>query len=118
MMMGQATPYMEAFSMAKAAAASVFAVIDRESKIDSLSQGGMKPSSVLGEIKFAGVKFSYPSRAEVQILNGLQLKIHRGETVALVGASGCGKSTCLQLVQRFYDPEKGQVRYRLHFFLL
>jgi hypothetical protein len=46
MMMGQATPYLEAFSMARAAAASVFVVIDRESKIDSLSEGGMKPSSL------------------------------------------------------------------------
>jgi len=114
-MMGQAAPYLEAFSMARGAAATVFAVIDRKSKIDSLSESGLKPSSVLGEIKFSGIKFSYPSRTEVPILNGLDLKIDRSETVALVGASGCGKSTCLQLAQRFYDPLSGQVGFFIVF---
>ena len=45
----------------------------------------------------------------MQILNGLNLSVQKGKTVALVGASGCGKSTVVALVQRFYDPEKGQV---------
>lgn len=44
-----------------------------------------------------------------QVLNGLSLKINKGETVALVGESGCGKSTTVQLLQRFYDPEEGAV---------
>jgi len=44
-----------------------------------------------------------------QVLKGVNLEIRRGQTVALVGSSGCGKSTIVQLLQRFYDPEAGQV---------
>lgn len=44
-----------------------------------------------------------------QVLEGLNLSIKRGETVALVGSSGCGKSTCIQLIQRFYDPISGEI---------
>lgn len=44
-----------------------------------------------------------------QVLKGVSLEINRGETVALVGSSGCGKSTIIQLLQRFYDPEEGEV---------
>lgn len=46
-----------------------------------------------------------------QILKGLNLKVNCGQTVALVGGSGCGKSTTVQLIQRFYDPKEGTVRY-------
>jgi len=46
-----------------------------------------------------------------QILNGLNLKVSRGQTAALVGSSGCGKSTTIQLLQRFYDPQQGEVSY-------
>ena len=45
-----------------------------------------------------------------QVLTGLNLTIRKGETVALVGSSGCGKSTCIQLIQRFYDPDFGSIR--------
>ena len=54
----------------------------------------------------------YPSTSVLQVLKGLNLTIGRGQTVALVGASGCGKSTIVQLLQRFYDPESGQVIQR------
>ncbi|XP_071445843.1 multidrug resistance protein homolog 49-like isoform X2 [Hetaerina americana] len=110
MNMGQASPYLEAFSIARGAAATVYAVIDRVPKIDSLSDSGATLSTVIGAISFEGVRFSYPSRPDVKILQGLNFKINRGETVALVGHSGCGKSTCIQLIQRFYDPLQGTVR--------
>ncbi|CAF4985049.1 unnamed protein product, partial [Rotaria socialis] len=58
---------------------------------------------------FSNVHFSYPSRPDVSILNGLSFMAQRGETTALVGSSGCGKSTCVQLLQRFYDPTEGSV---------
>ena len=67
------------------------------------------PDSVHGDISFKNVHFNYPSRPEIPILQGLNLKIKRGETLALVGSSGCGKSTCVQLIQRFYDPLDGTV---------
>ena len=58
---------------------------------------------------FSNVEFKYPARENVQILNNLSLNIKSGQTVALVGSSGCGKSTCVQLMQRFYDPLNGSI---------
>lgn len=61
------------------------------------------------KIRFEGLRFRYPTRPDVEVLQGLTLEVEPGETVALVGASGCGKSTTVQLVERFYDPEDGIV---------
>lgn len=79
--------------------------------IDSSSEKGMQPASLEGNITFKNIHFRYPARDEVKILNGVNLEVKKGQTVALVGASGCGKSTMVQLVQRLYDPEQGQVHY-------
>lgn len=106
---GLTSPHIEAFAMARGSAAAVFNVIDRVPSIDSLSKEGRRLDAVKGEIEFRNVSFRYPARKDVQVLETLNLKINRGETVALVGESGCGKSTCLQLVQRLYDPLDGQV---------
>ena len=62
-----------------------------------------------GEITFEGVRFSYPSRPEQSALEGIDLRIAPGETVALVGPSGAGKTTFFQLLLRFYDPSVGCV---------
>lgn len=67
------------------------------------------PRPVRGEIGFHGVGFHYPSRPDVSALDGIDLRIAPGETVALVGPSGAGKTTIIQLIQRFWDPEQGQV---------
>lgn len=109
MNVGQASPYIEAFSMAKGAAAMIFDIIDRKPVIDSFSEEGLRPGEVKGKIQLSNVKFNYPSRMEVDILKGLSITIEPGQTVALVGPSGCGKSTVVQLVQRFYDPLNGSV---------
>jgi len=117
--MGLTSPHLEAFAIARGSAAAIFNVIDRVPTIDSLSKEGQRLDSVRGEIEFRNVVFRYPARKDVQVLEGLNLKINRGETVALVGESGCGKSTCLQLAQRLYDPLDGQVSDLLiGFFLL
>jgi len=65
---------------------------------------------VRGEISFEGVHFQYPARPGVSALEGVDLRVSPGETVALVGPSGAGKTTILQLLQRFYDPQQGVVR--------
>lgn len=65
---------------------------------------------VRGEIEFEHVKFSYPSRPDSIVLKDFNLKVKAGKTVALVGASGSGKSTAIALVQRFYDANDGIVR--------
>ena len=87
----------------------IYKIIERESKIDSSSNLGKTPGKMVGNIRFRDVSFSYPSRPDVSILKGFDLEVPSGKTVALVGASGSGKSTCIQLVQRFYDPASGSV---------
>ncbi|HBU16254.1 MAG TPA: ABC transporter, partial [Gemmobacter sp.] len=67
------------------------------------------PRPVRGEIAFENVRFSYPARPGASALNGVSLQVRPGETVALVGPSGAGKTTILQLLQRFYDPQQGRV---------
>lgn len=67
------------------------------------------PRPVKGEISFEAVNFTYPSRREQPALDALNLTIAPGETVALVGPSGAGKTTIIQLIQRFYDPDTGRV---------
>ncbi|MEY4110454.1 MAG: hypothetical protein RLZZ46_809, partial [Bacteroidota bacterium] len=62
-----------------------------------------------GEVDFKDVKFSYPSRVEVEVLKGLNFKVASGQSVALVGQSGAGKSTIVSLILRFYDPVSGQI---------
>lgn len=69
------------------------------------------PRPVRGEIVFDDVTFRYPARPEVSALNGVSLRVSPGETVALVGPSGAGKTTILQLLMRFYDPQAGAVRF-------
>ena len=66
---------------------------------------------VRGEIVFDDVTFRYPARPEVSALMGVSLTVRPGETVALVGPSGAGKTTILQLLMRFYDPQSGAVRF-------
>jgi ATP-binding cassette subfamily B protein len=63
-----------------------------------------------GELELVDVHFHYPSKPDAPALNGFTLKVAPGETVAVVGPSGAGKSTLFQLVQRFYDPEAGELR--------
>uniref|UniRef100_A0A8C5LGJ7 ATP-binding cassette, sub-family B member 1A n=1 Tax=Jaculus jaculus TaxID=51337 RepID=A0A8C5LGJ7_JACJA len=104
---GQASPNIEAFANARGAAYEIFRIIDNEPSIDSFSKKGHKPDNIKGNLEFKNVHFSYPSRKE--ILKGLNLKVQSGQTVALVGNSGCGKSTTVQLLQRLYDPIEGVV---------
>jgi ATP-binding cassette subfamily B (MDR/TAP) protein 1 len=84
-------------------------VIDRTSEIDNLSPAGKKPTNCSGHIVFKDVKFSYPTRAEVEVLKGVSFEVPSGKTVALVGKSGSGKSTTVGLLERFYNPKEGSV---------
>ncbi|XP_061366245.1 ABC transporter B family member 21 [Gastrolobium bilobum] len=96
-------------SKAKTATASIFEIIDRKSEIDPNDESGSTLDSVKGEIELLNVRFKYPSRPDIQIFRDLSLTIHSGKTVALVGESGSGKSTVIALLQRFYDPDSGQI---------
>jgi ATP-binding cassette subfamily B multidrug efflux pump len=83
----------------------VFDVIDTESKIDN--QGSILAENIKGEITFDKVRFSYVPGEEV--LKGVSLKIKSGQTVAIVGATGAGKSTIINLVNRFYEIDSGDI---------
>uniref|UniRef100_A0A8D1ND96 ATP-binding cassette sub-family B member 5 n=1 Tax=Sus scrofa TaxID=9823 RepID=A0A8D1ND96_PIG len=99
------------YSRAKSGAAHLFALLEKKPTIDSHSQEGTKTDIFEGNIEFREVSFFYPCRPDVLILRNLSLSIEKGKTVAFVGSSGCGKSTFVQLMQRFYDPVKGQVLF-------
>ena len=62
-----------------------------------------------GVLEFQNVKFNYPSRPEQKVLQGLSFKVQKGQTIALVGQSGCGKSTTVQLTERFYEIMSGMI---------
>ncbi|XP_058103410.1 ABC transporter B family member 9-like [Magnolia sinica] len=94
---------------AKESAASIFEIIDRKSMIDSSNEKGTTLPNVKGDIKFKHVSFKYPTRPDVQIFKDLCLSIPSGKRVAIVGESGSGKSTIIALLERFYDPDSGQI---------
>ncbi|KAF8086658.1 hypothetical protein N665_0615s0008 [Sinapis alba] len=96
-------------SKAKVAAASIFGIIDRKSKIDSSDESGTVLENVKGDIELRHISFTYPARPDIQIFRDLCLTIRAGKTVALVGESGSGKSTVISLLQRFYDPDAGHI---------
>jgi ABC-type multidrug transport system fused ATPase/permease subunit len=106
---GQATPYLAVIGKAQGAAQKVFETIESKSPIDPLSDKGEKLKKVTGTVSFKNIHFNYPSRMDVPILEDFNLEIKSGQTVALVGSSGSGKSTIVKLVERFYNPVKGQV---------
>ena len=85
-------------------------VINRVPKIDSDNMQGETLESVSGEVEFDRIEFAYPSRPDIVVLSDFSIKIPAGKTVALVGGSGSGKSTVISLLQRFYDPNGGEIR--------
>lgn len=101
-----AAPDMQLFNQAKAAGKEVFQVIERKPTIYT-NQEGNQPDAIKGSIDINDVHFSYPSRMETPILRGFSLSIPAGKVVAFVGSSGCGKSTIMSLITRFYDPIEG-----------
>uniref|UniRef100_A0A1B6CUX9 ABC-type xenobiotic transporter n=1 Tax=Clastoptera arizonana TaxID=38151 RepID=A0A1B6CUX9_9HEMI len=105
---GTASAYSQDYSKAKFAAAQLFQLIDEKSDIDVVSCIGVKPV-IRGKITFKNVYFHYPSRTDVEVLHNLNFSVEPGKTLALVGASGCGKSTVVSLLERFYDPSQGRV---------
>lgn len=100
---------MSAFAAGQAAAFKFFEAINRKPEIDLCCVNGKKLDDIRGDIELKDVNFSYPARPDEQILNGFCLLIPNGTTAALVGTSGSGKSTVISLIQRFYDPQAGEV---------
>lgn len=105
---GQSALFMPDIGKSKAAASSIFRLLDRESAIDPTNNTGEK-KEIDGHVAAEKVKFEYPTRPDVPVLRGLSIKVSPGQTLALVGESGCGKSTIVALIERFYDPRTGTV---------
>ncbi|KAI5331896.1 hypothetical protein L3X38_022022 [Prunus dulcis] len=107
--LGQTPPSLNAFASGKAAAYKMLETIKRTPKIDPYDTSGIVLEDIKGEVELKEVDFRYPARPDVQIFAGFTLHVPSGTTTALVGQSGSGKSTVIGLVERFYDPEAGQV---------
>ncbi|XP_076927615.1 putative ABC transporter B family member 8 [Bidens hawaiensis] len=107
--LGTALPELKHFTDASVAASRIFHRIDRIPEIDGHDNNGLIPENINGHIEFKNIGFTYPSRPNNIILKDFNLKIEAGSTVALVGASGSGKSTVIALLQRFYDADHGVI---------
>eukprot|EP01053_Blabericola_migrator_P004392 Blabericola_migrator_1__4391@NODE_235_length_10999_cov_256_628796_g200_i0_p1_GENE_NODE_235_length_10999_cov_256_628796_g200_i0NODE_235_length_10999_cov_256_628796_g200_i0_p1_ORF_typecomplete_len657_score136_95ABC_membrane/PF00664_23/6_1e50ABC_tran/PF00005_27/8_1e42SMC_N/PF02463_19/68SMC_N/PF02463_19/7_2e08AAA/PF00004_29/1_7e03AAA/PF00004_29/3e06AAA_21/PF13304_6/2_1e05AAA_15/PF13175_6/0_00033TniB/PF05621_11/0_14TniB/PF05621_11/2_6AAA_5/PF07728_14/0_0019AAA_22/PF13401_6/0_0036AAA_16/PF13191_6/0_00 len=101
--MGQSLIFMTDNAKAKTAANRLFAIIERKPAIDARSHEGVLFKGVTQSIDFEHLRFRYPARPDVLIYRDLSFNIKQGEHVALVGGSGCGKSTIVQLLERFYE---------------
>ncbi|MDA7964738.1 ABC transporter transmembrane domain-containing protein [Ruegeria sp.] len=84
-------------------------LLNAEDTVNDPTQAQALPQPVRGAIAFDDVTFRYPARPDVVALDHFSLTVQPGETVAFVGPSGAGKTTVIQMIQRFYDPDGGQV---------
>uniref|UniRef100_A0A4W3JHM0 ATP-binding cassette, sub-family B (MDR/TAP), member 4 n=1 Tax=Callorhinchus milii TaxID=7868 RepID=A0A4W3JHM0_CALMI len=109
MALGQTSSMAPDYVKAKLSAAHMFVLFDQLPTIDSFSDDGDIPKNFDGKVKFENISFIYPTRPEVPVLQNLTVSVEKGQTLALVGSSGCGKSTTVQLLERFYDPLNGKV---------
>lgn len=91
------------------AVGSVFSILDRSTKIDPDDPECESVESIRGEIELRHVDFAYPSRPDIIVFKDLSMRIRAGQSQALVGASGSGKSSVIALIERFYDPIAGKV---------
>lgn len=109
--LGGLSPVINALAETKRALQRVIWLIDRIPPINVENKTGkiIDAECFEGEIIFENVTFSYPSRDQITVLDNINIKFEKGKKTALVGESGCGKSTCMQLIERFYDPTSGRV---------
>lgn len=91
------------------AADRLFELIDRKTLMPLHGGSKLVPGSLSGSVEFRGVEFAYPSRRDAPVFSGLELSVAPGEVVAVVGSSGCGKSTVVSLLLRLYDPQAGSI---------
>lgn len=100
---------MNAFAAGRAASYKMFKTISRKPEIDAYDSSGIELEDMKGDIELSDVHFSYPARPDVEIFSGFSLRVPSGTTAAIVGESGSGKSTVISLIERFYDPQAGEV---------
>jgi ATP-binding cassette subfamily B protein len=98
-------------SQASGAAERLFELLNVKPAITAPAQPMTLPSPPRGEVTFDDVRFAYPGRRDVDVLDGISFRVRPGERIALVGPSGAGKSTIFHLILRFYDPDAGSVTF-------
>jgi ATP-binding cassette, subfamily B, bacterial len=108
--LGQLSEVWGEVSQAAGAAERLFEILNVRRAITSPARPSALPEPPRGEVAFADVRFAYPTRPTVPVLDGVSFAVRRGEKVAIVGPSGAGKSTVFHLILRFYDPVSGTVR--------
>ena len=91
------------------ATTDLYSLVQLRTDETSEAQGMLRPSPLGGDLVLKDVIFAYPTRSDEPVLRGLTMSVREGECVALVGASGCGKSTVAALLQRLYEPSSGTV---------
>ena len=106
---GRVAPNAKAFGSSIASASAILESISRKSPQDPFSDGGKRPEDGNLDISFRDVQLIYPSRREVTVLKELNLIVLAAKTTAIVGASGCGKSSIIGLIERFYSPTRGEI---------
>lgn len=89
------------------AAGKVFEYLDRKPQVST--DGERKPDQLTGHVSFRDVNFAYPANPNKTVLQDFTLDLKPGQMIALVGSSGEGKSTCVSLLERFYDPQDGEI---------
>ncbi|CAI5443852.1 unnamed protein product [Caenorhabditis angaria] len=102
--------YVPEYVRARISAGLLFRMLRDKPRIDSENDEG-RVMTLNGDVTMNNIYFAYPNSRRNMVLNGFGLKIKSGQTLALVGASGCGKSTTIQLLQRFYDPIAGTLTF-------
>lgn len=105
---GSLSEAMTAFNQAMGAADRIVSLLSHQPELSGNSSTE-HPAIADGKISFDHVRFHYPTRPETQALDNLSFTVKAGESVALVGPSGAGKTTIFQILQRFYDPQSGAI---------
>jgi ATP-binding cassette subfamily B protein len=109
--LGQLSEVWGEISQASGAAERLFEILRVRPVIVPPARPAALPEPPRGEIAFADVRFSYPSRPDSLVLDGVSFRVRPGEKVAIVGPSGAGKSTIFHLILRFYDPTSGVITF-------
>jgi ATP-binding cassette subfamily B (MDR/TAP) protein 1 len=107
--LGDATPCIASFEEGRVAGNRLFKTIKRRPEIDYEDSTGIVLDDIKGEVELKDVFFSYPGRPDQLIFDGFSVHVPSGTTMAIVGESGSGKSSVINLVERFYDPQAGEV---------
>ena len=102
------TPSFRLIQNSLLASSDYFTLLERKPNMNLLDSN-LKPNTIFGEIEFKNIEFSYANSKQKKILNDLNFIIEAGKKVAFVGESGCGKSTIVNLIERLYEPDSGEI---------